>query len=319
MLGTSGVPGSDPVELAVEPVTVRVPATSANLGPGFDSLGVALSLYDEVTVEVLDAAPGPPEISVEGEGAGQVATDEEHLVHRSLCAGFQAMALTPPRVRLHCRNGIPHGRGLGSSSAAIVSGLWAARELVAEGSERWSDTALLDLAARIEGHPDNVAAAVLGGFTIAYQHEGEYAAAGLAVRPGLSFLVLVPQHPVATSVARTLLPLTVAHDDAARNASRAALLTAVLTGAAGAELAIVATQDWLHQAYRGDAMSESVELMLELRRHGVAAVISGAGPAVLVVGDDDEALGRLPAAGPEGWTALSLQVDTEGATRLSAV
>jgi homoserine kinase len=318
VLGTSGVPGSGPVELASEPVTVRVPATSANLGPGFDTLGLALSLYDEVTVEVLDASPGPPEITVEGQGADEVATDEGHLVHRSLCAGFQAMALTPPRVRLQCRNDVPHGRGLGSSSAAIVSGLWAARELVADGSERWSDAAMLDLAARIEGHPDNVAPAMLGGFTIAYQHDGEYAATSLRVQPGLSFLVLVPEQPVATSVARTLLPLTVTHEDAARTGSRTALLTAVLTGAADAELALVATEDWLHQPYRGDAMGESVELMQELRHHGVPAVISGAGPAVLVLGWD-AALGELPAAHRDGWTALALQVDTEGATRLSPV
>ena len=316
VLGTSGVPGAAPVELASEPVTVRVPATSANLGPGFDSLGLALSLYDEVTVEVLDAAPGAPEIVVEGQGADEVATDEGHLVHRSLCAGFQAMALTPPRVRLLCRNDVPHGRGLGSSSAAIVSGLWAARELVADGSERWSDVALLDLAARIEGHPDNVAPAVLGGFTIAYQHDGEYAATSLTVQPGLSFLVLVPEHPVATSVARTLLTRTVTHEDAARNASRAALLTAVLSGAADPALALVATEDWLHQPYRGDAMSESVELMQELRRHGVPAVISGAGPAVLVLGREGSSV-PLPAPHPEGWTALALQVDTVGATRLS--
>jgi homoserine kinase len=312
---TSGMPGSEPVELASGPVTVRVPATSANLGPGFDSLGLALALYDEVTVEVLDAAPGPPEIVVEGEGAGEVPTDADHLVHRALCAGFQAMALAPPRVRLVCRNDVPHGRGLGSSSAAIVSGLWAARELVADGAGRWSDAAVLDLAARIEGHPDNVAPALLGGFTIAYQHSGEYAATSLAVQPGLTFLVLVPEHPVPTALARTLLPTSVGHDDAARNASRAALLTAVLSGAADPGLAPIATEDWLHQPFRGEAMGESLELMYELRHHGAAAVISGAGPAVLVVGREG-GVETLRAQVHEGWTALALDVDTEGATRL---
>jgi homoserine kinase len=309
------VPGAGPVELTVDPVTVRVPATSANLGPGFDSLGLALSLYDEVTVEVLDALPGPPEIVVEGEGAGEVPTDESHLVHRSLCAGFQAMALVPPRVRLRCRNDVPHGRGLGSSSAAIVSGLWAARELVLDGAERWSDAAVLDLAARIEGHPDNVAPAVLGGFTIAYQHGGEYFATSLAVHPGLAFLLLVPEHPVATQVARTLLPTTVTHADAARNASRAALLAAVLSGAADPELAVVATEDWLHQPYRGEAMAESVGLMQALRQQGAAAVISGAGPSVLTVGRV-AAVQALQAEVHEGWTSMVLDVDTEGATRL---
>ena len=315
MQGMAGTPGAEPVELASEPVTVRVPATSANLGPGFDSLGLALSLHDEVTVEVLDVVPGPPEIVVEGEGAREVPTDEGHLVHRSLCAGFQAMALTPPRTRLVCRNDVPHGRGLGSSSAAIVSGLWAARELVADGRQRWSDTAVLDLAARIEGHPDNVAPAVLGGFTVAYQHGGEHFATSLAVQPGLAFVVLVPEHPVATSVARTLLPASVPHDDAARNASRAALLSAVLTGAADPDLALVATEDWLHQPYRSQAMGESLDLMHALRAGGLAAVVSGAGPAVLVMGREG-GLDEVVARPREGWAALALDIDTEGATRL---
>jgi homoserine kinase len=304
--------------LETDPVTVRVPATSANLGPGFDSMGLALALYDEVTVEVLAATPGPPEIEVVGEGAADVPRDESHLVHRSLCAGFQAMGMTPPQVRLECRNDVPHGRGLGSSSAAIVSGLWAARELVADGARRWSDDAVLDVAARIEGHPDNVAPAVLGGFTIAYQHGGAYAAACLPVQPGLSFLLLVPDHPVATSVARTLLPDSVDHADAARNASRAALLTAVLTGAVDPGLALVATEDWLHQHYRGSAMAESVELLDSLRGQGVAAVISGAGPSLLAVGRGAD-VERLSGQPLEGWRSLVLEVDTAGATRLPSV
>jgi homoserine kinase len=216
---------------------------------------------------------------------------------------------------MRCRNDVPHGRGLGSSSAAIVCGLWAARELVPDGAGRWSDAAVLDLAARIEGHPDNVAPAVLGGFTIAYQHGGEYAAVNVPVAPGLGLLLLVPEHPVATSVARTLLPTSVAHDDASRNASRAALLTAVLSGAADPELALVATEDWLHQRYRGEAMTESVELMQELRHEGAAAVISGAGPSVLVIGRDST-VEELRGRHRPGWTALHLQVDTDGATRL---
>jgi homoserine kinase len=298
-------------------VHVRVPATSANLGPGFDSLGLALSLHDEVVVEVLDAAPGEPEIVVVGEGADIVPTDESHLVHRSLCAGFQAMGITPPRVRMHCRNEVPHGRGLGSSSAAIVSGLWAARELVEDGADRWPDVAVLDLAARIEGHPDNVAPAMLGGFTIAYQHGGEFAATSLPVQPGLGFLVLVPDHHVPTSLARALLPSTVTHDDAVSNAARTALLAAVLAGAADPGLALVATEDKLHQPYRGEAMTESVQLMEELRHQGVAAVISGAGPSVLVLGPASD-VAELGARPHDGWRSMLLDVDTEGATRLPA-
>lgn len=298
--------------LTGDPVSVRVPATSANLGPGFDSLGLALSLYDEIDVEVLDAAPGPPQIEVSGEGADHVPTDETHLVHRSLCAGFQAMGMIPPRMRLHCRNDVPHGRGLGSSSAAIVSGLWAARALVADEDRHWQDHALLDLAARIEGHPDNVAPAVLGGFTIAFGQSGEYAATTLPVAPGLEFVVLVPDQPVATEVARSLLPAQVAHSDAARNSARTALLTGVLTGAVDPDLLLVATEDWLHQTYRGAAMAQSVELMQVLRRRGVAAVISGAGPSVLAIGREAD-LAPVTEQGEAGWTALRLSVDTVGA------
>ncbi len=298
--------------LTGEPVAVRVPATSANLGPGFDSLGLALSLYDEVDVEVLDELSGPPQITVEGEGADAVPLDETHLVHRALCAGFQAIGMTPPRVRLHCRNGVPHGRGLGSSSAAIVSGLWAARELVVDGARHWPDHAVLDLAARIEGHPDNVAPAVLGGFTIAFAHGGEFAATSLRVTPGLGLVVLVPDQPVSTEVARSLLPAQVPHADAARNAARAALLAGVLTGSADPGLMLVATQDWLHQTYRGEAMRESVELMESLRRQGIAAVISGAGPSVLALGREAD-LADVPQRPMTGWTALRLDVETVGA------
>ncbi len=304
--------------LTGEPVSVRVPATSANLGPGFDSLGLALSLYDEVSVEVLDAASGPPEIVVEGEGAGSVPSDETHLVHRALCAGFQAMGVVPPRMRLHCRNDVPHGRGLGSSSAAIVSGLWAARELVVDGARLWPDHAVLDLAARIEGHPDNVAPAVLGGFTIAFQVGGEYAASTLAVTPGLALTALIPDRPVSTEVARSLLPAQVSHADAARNSARTALLTGVLTGSVDPGLMLVATEDWLHQTYRGPAMSDSVELLESLRGNGIAAVISGAGPSVLALGREAE-LAAVPEHPVAGWTSLRLGIDTAGALALPRV
>jgi homoserine kinase len=146
------------------PVRVVVPATSANLGPGYDALGLALTLHDELTAEVLDDGL---EVTVEGEGAGTLALDETHLVVRSMWAGFAAMGVAPPGVRLHCRNVIPHSRGLGSSSAAIVGGLALARALVADGEARLPDADLVSLAADLEGHADNVAPAVMGGFIIA--------------------------------------------------------------------------------------------------------------------------------------------------------
>lgn len=152
------------------PVTVRPPATSANLGPGFDAFGLALELRDEVVVEVLDE-PGLG-VEVVGEGAHEVPLDERHLLVRALRTGFDALGGQPAGLRVRCRNHIPHGRGLGSSSAAICAGLTAARALVEGGESVLDDDALLDLATRIEGHPDNVAPALRGGLTVAWLEQG---------------------------------------------------------------------------------------------------------------------------------------------------
>ena len=153
------------MSFVVGPVSVRTPASSANLGPGFDALGLALSLYDEMTAEVL---PEGLEIRVTGEGEGDVPLDEEHLVVVAMNAAFDLLGERPPGLRLTCVNAIPHGRGLGSSAAAIVGGIVLARELVDGGDSRLDDRAAYQLAADLEGHPDNVAAAMFGGLTIAW-------------------------------------------------------------------------------------------------------------------------------------------------------
>ncbi|MDX6325251.1 MAG: homoserine kinase [Nocardioidaceae bacterium] len=305
------------------PVAVRVPATSANLGPGFDSLGIALGLYDVVTAEVLDAGAddgaddGGIEVTVEGEGAGDVPLDESHLVCRSMLRAFAEMGVTPgvplPRVRVHCRNVVPHGRGLGSSSAAIVAGLSVARALVVDGTSRCDDDALFALAARIEGHPDNVAPAVYGGFTIAYTDDGAFRAVRLEVSSEVAFVVFVPPAPLSTHVARALLPASVSHDDATRNTGRAALLVAALTGRP--DVLLAATEDRLHQAYRATAMPESAALLSALRADGVPAMVSGAGPAVLAV-VPPSAVPEVTARVPEGWRVLHLHADLDGARRL---
>jgi homoserine kinase len=293
------------------PVAVRVPATSANLGPGFDVLGLALATYDDVVAEVLSAEVGDPEITVEGEGAGEVPLDDTHLVHRAMCAGFQAMGITPPQLRLDCRNEVPHGRGLGSSSAAIVSGLWAARALVEGGPERWSDHALFELAARIEGHPDNVAPAVFGGLTLAYEAEAQYHVVRLEVRDDVSPVVLVPGHPMETEVARGLLPPSVTHADAVFTSARTALLVAVLTGDLPLELLVAASDDRLHQPYRTEAMPDTMAAIADLRAAGVPAMLSGAGPSVLALAGP----GQVQAVEdhlPDGWQLQVLAVDAEG-------
>ena len=294
------------------PVTVVVPATSANLGPGFDSLGLALGFTDELTAEVL---PQGLEVVVSGEGADDVPLDERHLVVRSMRAAFEAYGEQPSGLRLTCVNRIPHSRGLGSSSAAIVGGLALARALLVDGEQRLPDHTLLELANRIEGHPDNVAPALLGGFVVAGQSadHAEVWAVHAPVDARLSVVVFVPPEGVRTEVARGLLPGTVPHGEAAANAGRAALLVAAMGGEVGSLWR--ATEDFLHQRQRGPAMPDSLALVEALRAAGVPAVISGAGPTVLafVVDDDDRAARALA---PEGWWVQDLAISREGVRRL---
>lgn len=290
------------------PVEVSVPATSANLGPGYDSLGVALSLRDVITGEV--TGDRGLELTVSGACASEVPRDEGHLVYQAMCAAFAEMGCDVPGIRLHCANKIPHGRGLGSSSAAIVGGISLARGLVAGGSLLMDDDAVFGLAARMEGHPDNVAPAFYGGFTIALSEDDTYTATAVAVDPRVRVVVFVPPEPLRTSVARELLPETVPHADAAADAARAALLVVALSGRP--ELLHAATEDFLHQRYREPAMPESLGLVRSLRRDKVAAVVSGAGPTVLAFVDastQSDVRRRVPS----GWDVISLTVDSTGA------
>lgn len=292
------------------PVHVTVPATSANLGPGFDCLGLALGLRDELTAEVHPDRPGLS-VEVVGEGAADVPRDDTHLVVQALSAGLALLGTSMPAgLSLRCRNAIPHGRGLGSSSAAIVGGVALARALVAGGSLLADDAALFQLAARMEGHPDNVAPALFGGFVISGREGEDYYAVPSDVDPRVACVVFVPPTPVATTVARRLLPASVSHDDAAANAGRTALLVAALAGKP--EHLLAATRDFVHQHYREPAMPATLGLVRELRAAGVPAVVSGAGPSVLAFslsGDvPDQLLGRCPA----GWTARALPLERAG-------
>lgn len=281
-------------------VTVRVPATSANLGPGFDALGMALSWYDEVVAEVTS---GGLTFDIEGEGADEVPRDESHLLYRAMDATFDLLGERPAGLHLTCRNTIPHGRGLGSSAAVIASGVVLARALVVGGEDRLDDTALFRLASDLEGHPDNVAPALGGGFTISWIDGAAAETVRLDVHADVT--VFVPPEPVATSVARGLLPETVPHGDAAFTAGRAALLVAALTTAP--ERLVSATEDRLHQSYRSAAMPDSYKLVRQLRAEGVAAVISGAGPTVLAFGHG------LEPWTPAQWAHRELQVAGRGA------
>ncbi|MEV6414782.1 homoserine kinase [Kribbella sp. NPDC051718] len=288
------------------PVRVRVPATSANLGPGFDAFGLALTRYDELTV-----TPGGTEVVVEvtGPGEGEVALDESHLVVRAIRAGLDALGASVPGFMLRCENRVPHGRGLGSSSAAIVGGIAAAYGLAGEPLDR---DRVLELANEIEGHPDNVAACALGGFTIAWTDGDTGRAIRLEPMSELSVVAYVPSTRVLTKEARGLLPSAVPHADAAANAGRAALLVAALTSRPS--LLMTATEDWLHQEYRQPAMPESLALVHRLRGSGLAAVVSGAGPTVLVLGEEPERAGEAP----DGWHRYELGIDPLGVQVWSA-
>jgi len=290
-------------------VEVSVPATSANLGPGFDSLGIALGMRDVLTGEVTGATG--LELTVNGMGAEEVPLDESHLVYDAMCRAFAEMGCEVPGIRLHCHNSIPHSRGLGSSSAAIVGGICLARGLVAGGSLLMDDDAVFALAARMEGHPDNVAPAFYGGFTIARCDGDRFSAVSVAVDPRVRVVVFVPSEPVPTAVARGLLPATVPHADAAANAGRAALLVVALGGRP--ELLHAATEDYLHQRYREPAMPESLELVRRLRASGAAAVVSGAGPTVLAF-VDGTSVSDVRRHAPATWQVADLAVEPAGAT-----
>lgn len=284
-------------------VRVRAPATSANLGPGFDALGLALALYDDVSARVTE---GGVAVEVTGEGAGELPTDASHLVVRAMFAAFDEMGGRPPGLAVSCVNRIPQARGLGSSSAAIVAGIQLARGLVFDGRRRVDVAAALGLAARIEGHPDNVAPCLLGGFTIAWTDDA--GAFAVTRRPSavVQPTVFVPADRGLTAEARAALPGMVPHADAARSAGRAALLVHAITE--DPSLLLPATEDWLHQHYRALGMPATFALVSALREAGVAAVVSGAGPSVL-------ALSPVPEDFAPGmdWAAQRLGVDVTGA------
>jgi homoserine kinase len=298
-------------------VTVRVPATSANLGPGFDTLGLALGYYDQLEVSV---RPEPGVfVEVIGEGAADslapVATDETNLVVQAIAHAFAHAGVVMPGLSLRAHNTIPHSRGMGSSSAAIVSGLMAAKGLL-EGIATFDDDTMLDLATEMEGHPDNVAPALFGGLTIAWTTDNGPRQKKLMVHRGVSPVVFVPSFTMSTKLARSLQPTSVPHEDAIFNVSRSSLLVAALTQSP--ELLFESTEDKLHQDYRAEAMPQTNTLIKMLREHGFAAVVSGAGPSVLVLCSDPAQ--RLVAAElvakhqETPWQALMLAVDFKGAT-----
>lgn len=298
------------MRLGSDHVRVRVPATSANLGPGFDALGLALAHHDEVEVRALGSAAVTVEVT--GEGADDVPRGEDHLVVHALRTALDHVGAPQVGLHLRCTNRIPHGRGMGSSAAAAVAGVLAARMLVAD-PEALDDTTVLALVTAIEGHPDNAAPALLGGATVAWTTPSGPRAVRVPVDPAVEPVVLVPAERLSTRRARGVLPATVPHVDAAHAAGRAALLVHAL-GAAPA-LLLDATEDRLHQDYRAGVMPATVDLVARLRARGLAAVVSGAGPSVLVLcdGPQDAAVGEVLAGVASRWEVLRPGVARDGA------
>ena len=287
---------------------ISVPATSANIGPGFDCLGIALELRDRYAAQILDDATF--DVDVSGEGADEVKKDGKNLVIRSMMAGFEFMGNKPKGIALRSLNVIPHGRGLGSSASAIVGGLALARALVLTGEQYMSDEDLITLATELEGHPDNVAAAFYGGATIAWSEKGVGRAVNLKVDPRIKAMLLVPENQVPTAKARKLLPESISHHDAVLNSTNTALLVHAL--AERPDLLLTATADLLHQSYRAEAMPKSIALIEKLRGAGVAAVLSGAGPSVMILYSGDESeIDQIPSLA-SGYSAMKLAIAKNG-------
>jgi homoserine kinase len=288
-------------------VRVRVPATSANLGPAFDCAGLALTRHDVVDFAV---RPDGLEVEISGVGAGELPTDESHLVVRAFRAACAHLGWTPSGLRVVADNGIPQGRGMGSSAAAVVAGLVGAWALCPD-VDSVDEDAVLRLATELEGHPDNVAPCLLGGATLSWTAPAGVRAVRLDVAADIRPVVLVPDATLSTHVARGLLPEVVPHADAVFNAARSALLVHALAGDPAALLE--ATDDRLHQRQRAAAMPESIALIDSLRARGHAATVSGAGPSVLVLTAGPETPDAIAALTPSGWSVLPLEIDAAGA------
>jgi homoserine kinase len=288
-------------------LTVRVPATAANLGPGFDCLALALDLANEFTVDT----EGEPGVEVQGEGAEELPSDGTHLVFRTIAylAGELGGAL--PAFRLSCRNAIPVQRGLGSSASAVVGGLLLADRLLDAGT---SARRLLEVAVDLEGHPDNVAACMFGGLVAAYLSGEGWRVEAITPDPALRPALLVPEaERVSTEAARRSLPRTVPFTDAVFNSSRSALALLALTKKP--ELLAEALQDRLHQARRLDLAPGARALFQDLRDAGFPVCVAGSGPSLLVFEQDGRS---VPELGP-GWRVLRPPIDRRGAMFVGAL
>lgn len=306
-------------------VTVEVPASSANLGPGFDAVGVGLDIRDSCTVAVREGRGVA--VVVTGEGEGTVPTDDHHLVVRAMRRAWEVLGVAgPPSLHITCGNAVPHGRGLGSSATAIVTGISAAYglwTLAHEGDGRLDLDVINDLAADLEGHPDNSSASVFGGMTLSWLDDRtgrdgipHTRTVRLTPHPSIRPHVLVPDAQLSTATARAVLPSQIRLADAAANSARVGLLVHAMT--ADPALLLPATRDYLHQEPRRPSYAASMALVDALRAAGVAATISGAGPSVLALAIDAEQAALVTSSAPAGWRVVAPGFADTGARLVAA-
>ncbi|MBN9644922.1 homoserine kinase [Corynebacterium mendelii] len=285
---------------------VKVPASSANLGPGFDTLGIAVSLYDDVDVEI--TASGL-EVIVSGQGEGEVPLDDTHLVVRAVKAGLDKAGCAAPGLKVTCHNRIPQSRGLGSSASAAVAGVAAANGL---SGNKLTDDDMVQLASEFEGHPDNAAASVLGGAIVGWTEipvdgtQPQYRAVKVSCDPRIKSTALVPDFRASTQAVRKVLPTSVKHLDARFNVSRCAVMLVALQS--HPELLWEGTRDRLHQPYRADVLPVTAEWVNRLRNLGYPAYLSGAGPTAMVLSTEPVDEQILNEARDRGITVHELDI-----------
>lgn len=266
---------------------VKVPASSGNLGPGFDSMGMAHDVWDEVSATL---TTGASRVVILGEGSQTLPKDESHLIVKTMHETLERLGAPTPGVDLVCRNNIPHGKGMGSSAAALTAGVMLVRELLG-APEAFTKEEVLNIVAGYEGHPDNAAPAIYGGATVSWREGEGYKTAQLPVLMSVKTTLLVPDEVLLTTTARGVLPEKVPLVDAAFNASRSALMVYALTQ--DPELLFAATEDRLHQQYRAESMAHTAAVLAALREAGWPAIVSGAGPSILVFAEIDPAMANI--------------------------
>ncbi|KGF23134.1 homoserine kinase [Corynebacterium tuscaniense] len=294
---------------------VTVPGSTANLGPGFDTLGLAVGIYDTVEVEVTDSGL---EVEIFGEGANELPRDSSHLVVKAINSALHAADAHAPGLKVTCTNNIPQSRGLGSSASAAVAGVIAGNTLA--GSPLSTDD-VIQLSSAFEGHPDNAAASVVGGAVVSWTDipvdgvsQPVYRAVPLTVHPDIKATALVPDFHASTNAVRKVLPSHVTHTDARFNVSRTAVMTVAIQ--THPEFLWEGTRDRLHQPYRADVLPVTAEWVNRLRNRGYAAFLSGAGPTAMVLSTEPIEPKILESAREDGLRVLELDIAGPATTEL---